>query len=58
MCFSKQPAAPINKPAYAPEDSYTEFQSSITEPDGTTKKLPKAAKGSVPTVNPSTNMEM
>ena len=58
MCFGKQPDAPVEKPAYAPEDSYTEFDSSVINPDGSTRKLPRAAKGSVPTVNPKTDVRM
>lgn len=31
MCFNKQPAAPIEKPSYAPEDAHKHFK--VTQED-------------------------
>lgn len=39
MCFSKQPSAPTNKPAYAPEDADKYFTSSVEEDGEAVRKL-------------------
>ncbi|RWI06807.1 MAG: hypothetical protein EOQ89_03495 [Mesorhizobium sp.] len=39
MCIGGQPEAPINKPAYAPEEADAHFVSKIKNPDGTEQTL-------------------
>lgn len=41
MCFSKQPQAPINKPAYAPEDAHKHFQYEAETDKADTKPDPE-----------------
>lgn len=54
MCFGGQPKAPINKPAYAPEDANKHFDVTEQEDGGTKKVLQKgdSSRTSVPSVNP------
>ena len=63
MCFSKQPEAPINKPAYAPEDAHKHFQYDVSDDEGEKVQEPevepqtsKATGPKIKTTNDSIRM--
>ena len=57
MCLGgKTPSAPVNAPAYAPEDEHKYFQTTMTDESGKVTDLKKAntetPRTSVPSVKP------
>ena len=50
MCFGGQPAAPINKPSYSPEESDQHFDVTMRDADGkeTILRKPKPVRQATP----------